>query len=257
MSKFINELKRVSQVGLQPMGFKAAQTVPQKPRILLVATLAEVNIEHLADYAAGADAGLLQIPKIGSAAKTIKKICQASNMPWGGWLKGINGGGAKSVVEAGCDFVVFPSDMTLAILKNDVGKILEVGPSLDEGLLKTVNDLPVDAVLIGAEPEQDYHLTWHHLMLFQRCADLLAKPVLASVPSEVTADELQALWEAGVVGVVVAAGIEQPQGRIAELRQVIDKLTFPSPGKRKKVVPLLPYIGGERETAAEEEEEEE
>ena len=256
MSKFINELKRVSQVGLQPMGFKAAQAVPSKPRILLVATMAEVNIEHLADYATGADAGLLQIPKIGSAAKTIKKICQASNMPWGGWLKGISGGGAKSVVEAGCDFVVFPSDMTLAILKNDVGKILEVGPSLDEGLLKAVNDLPVDAVLIGAEPEPGYRLTWRHLMLFRRCADLLAKPLLASVPLEVTADELQALWEAGVVGVVVAPS-EQPQGRIAELRQIIDKLTFPSPGKRKKVAPLLPYIGGERETAAEEEEEEE
>jgi hypothetical protein len=256
MSKFINELKRVSQVGLQPMGFKAVQAVPPKPRILLVAAL-EVNIQHLADYAAGADAGLLQIPKLGSAAKTIQKICQVSNMPWGGWLRGISGEGTRSVVKAGCDFVVFPSDMTLAILKDDVGKILEVGTSLDEGLLRTINGLPVDAVLIGAEPEQDYHLTWHHLMLFQRCADLLAKPVLASVPSEVTADELQALWEAGVVGVVVATGIEQPQGRIAELRQIIDKLAFPSPGKRKKVSPLLPYISGEKETAAEEEEEEE
>jgi len=254
MSKFINELKRVSQAELQPIGFKAAQAVPPKPRILLVATLAEVNTEPLADYVAGADAGLLQIPKIGSAAKTVKKICQASNMPWGGWLKGISGGGVKSVVEAGCDFVVFPTDMTLAILKDDVGKILEVGTSIDEGLLKTVNALPVDAVLIGAEPEPGYHLTWHHLMLFQRCADLLSKPLLASVPSEVTADELQALWEAGVVGVVVKAEVE---GGIAQLRQIIDKLAFPSPGKRKKVAPLLPYIGGERETAAEEEEEEE
>jgi hypothetical protein len=254
MSKFINELKRVSQTGPQPMGFKAAQAVLHKPTILLVATLAEVNTEHLAAYTAGADAGLLQIPKTGSAAKTIKKICQTSNMPWGGWLKGIGRGGVKSVVEAGCDFVVFPSDTTLTILKDDVGKILAVGTSLDEGLFKTINDLPVDAVLIGAEPEAGYHLTWHHLMLFRRCADLLAKPVLASVPAEVTADELQALWEAGVVGVVVKAEVE---GGIAQLRQTIDKLDFPSPGKRKKVTPLLPYIGGERETAAEEEEEEE
>jgi len=259
MSKLIDELSQVSQVGLQPMGFRAAQAVPHKPRMLLIASLAQVDVDRLADCVAGADAGLLQIPKSSSGVKALQEICQAmSGIPWGGWLRDIGREeGIRQMVKAGCDFVVFPAAKTsLAILQNDeLGKILEVEPLLDEGLLKAADDLPVDAVLIAGEQRKDYFLTWHHLMLFRRCADLLTKPLLVSVPSDVAASELQALWEAGVGGVVVEAGIEQPVGRLAELRQTIDKLTFPSPGKRRKVEPLLPYIRGETEIVSEEEEE--
>ena len=258
MSKLIDELSQVSQVGLQPMGFRAASAVPHKPRMLLIASLAQVDVDRLADCVAGADAGLLQIPKSSSGVKALQEICQAmSGIPWGGWLRDIGRGGIRQMVKAGCDFVVFPAAKTsLAILQNDeLGKILEVEPLLDEGLLKAADDLPVDAVLIAGEQRKDYFLTWHHLMLFRRCADLLTKPLLVSVPSDVAASELQALWEAGVGGVVVEAGIEQPVGRLAELRQTIDKLTFPSPGKRRKVEPLLPYIRGETEIVSEEEEE--
>jgi hypothetical protein len=258
MSKFIDELKRVSQFGLKPMGFRAAQVMSQKPRMLLVATVAEADVDRLADYVAGADAGLLQIPRLSSGGKTLQKISQAmSDIPWGGWLKDIGREGIGQMVEAGCDFVVFPAaSSSLAILQNDgLGKILEVEPGLDPSLLKAIDDLPVDAVLITSEKEKGYFLTWHHLMLFRRCADLLTKPLLVSAPSDLAASELQALWEAGVVGVVVETGIGQPKGRLAELRQIIDKLTFPSPGKRKKVEPLLPYITKETEIVSEEEEE--
>ena len=93
-----------------------------------------------------------------------------------------------------------------------MGKILEVETALSEGLLAAVNKLPVDAVLIGGEPES--FLTWNHLMHFQRCANLLTKPMLASIPSNVTASELQALWGAGVDGVVVEVGVGQPAGKL-------------------------------------------
>jgi len=259
MSKFIDKLSLVSQAGLQPMGFRAAQGVPQKPRMLLIASLAQVDVDRLADCVAGADAGLLQIPKSSSGVKTLQQICQAmSDIPWGGWLRDIGREGIRQMVEAGCDFVVFPAvNTSLTILQNDeVGKILEVEALLNEGLLKAVDDLPIDAVLVAGEQEKEHFLTWHHLMLFRRCADLLTKPLLVSVPSDIAASELQALWEAGVGGVVVKAGVEQPMGRLAELRQMIDKLTFPLPSKRRKAEPLLPYIGGETGIVSEEEEEE-
>jgi hypothetical protein len=258
MSKFIDKLKRISQAGLQPMGFRTVAPVPQKSRMLLVATLAQVDIDRLTDFVAGADAGLLSIAKLSSGAKTLKQICRVmSDIPWGGWLKGTGREGIGQVVEAGCDFVVFPAANTsLALLQNEMlGKVLEVEPELDPSLLKAIDDLPVDAVLVAAE-EEDYFLTWHHLMLFQRCTDLLTKPLLISVPPGVVDSELQALWEIGVGGVVVKAGVGQPEGRIAELRQMLDKLTLPQSGKRKKVEPLLPYSGGETRIVSEEEEEE-
>ena len=258
MSRFIDKLNQVSQAVPQPMGFKAVTPVSSTPKMLLVASLARADVEGLADYVAGADAGLLVISKPGSGVSTFKKISQAvPAIPWGGWLKSIGSGEIEQVVEAGCDFVVFPVATTfLTIVQNkEVGKILEVEASLSEGLLKAVDELPADAVLINGEKKEG--LTWHHLMLFQRFADLLTKPLLVSIPSNATANELQALWEAGVAGVIVEAGAGQPVEGVSSLRQVIDKLTFPPQRKRGKPEALLPYIGPERGTVAEEEEEEE
>ncbi len=258
MSKFIDKLNQVSRVVPQSLGFRRAQPVSDKPKILLIASLAQASVNGLTDYVAGADAALLRIPKLSSRSKTVKEMSQAvPDIPWGGWLINIGKGGTKQMARAGCDFVVFPAANTpLALLQNDeIGKILEVESSVSEGLLRAVNELPIDAVLIAAEQEGEYFLTWHHLMLFQRFADLLTKHLLASIPSNVTANELQAIWEAGVDGVVIEVGVGQPTDRIKELRQVIDRLTFPSQRKRGKVEALLPHIGSEASIVTEEDEE--
>ena len=260
MSRFIDKLNQVSRVMPQPMGFKRTQSAPEKPKILLIAGLTGASAGGLADSVVGADAGLLPISELSSGTKTIEEMSQAvPDIPWGGWLRNIDKGEIKQMAKAGCDFVVFPAANTpLALLQNDgIGKILEVESSLSEGLLKAANELPIDAVLITTEQEGEYFLTWHHLMLFQRFAGLLTKHLLASIPSNVTTNELQALWEAGVDGVVIEVSVGQPADRLKKLRQVIDKLTFPSQRKRRKIEALLPHIGGETSTVTEEEEEEE
>ena len=257
MSKFIDKLKQISAAASQPMGFRATQPASQKPQMMLVASLAQANIENLAEYVLGADAGLLSIAKSSSGAEALQQISQAvPDIPWGGWQKEGGQGEVKQMAKAGCDFVVFPAANTsLALFQSDkMGKILEVGSSLSEGLLRAVNELPVDAVLIAGEQKEGYSLTWHHLMLFQRFADLLTKPLLVFIPSTVTANELQALLGTGGSGVVVEVGAGQRAGRLEELRQIIDKLRPPSPRKREKVEPLLPQIGRETSIEAEEEE---
>ena len=257
MSQFIDKLNQVSRVMPQAMGFRTAQPAPEKPKILLIASLAGDSADGLADYVVGADAGLLRIPKLSSGAKAIKEISQAApDIPWGGWLRDINKAGIKQMAKADCDFLVFPAANTpLALLQNDeeVGKILEVEASLNEGLLRTVNELPIDAVLIAGSQEGEHFLTWHHLMLFQHFADLLTKPLLASTPPDVTANELQALWKAGVDGVVIEVAVGQPVDRLKELRQAIDKLAFPSQRKQGKTKALLPRIDSEMSTVAEDE----
>ncbi len=259
MSKLIDKLNQVSQAMPQPIGFRGTQPTLPKPKVLLIATLAQANADGLADYVAGADAGLLHISNLNSGAKALQKMCQVvSGIPWGGWLKDSSTREIKQMVKAGCDFIVFPAANTsLAILQDDVGRILQVDPSLSEGLLIAINELPVNAVLIASEQKNGYYLTWHHLMLFQRFANLLTKPLLVSIPPNVTSDELKALWEAGVDGVVVEVEVGQPAGRLRELRQTIDKLTFPSPRKRGKAEALLPRIAGETDLLTDEEDEEE
>jgi hypothetical protein len=257
MSRFIDKL--VSQVVPQSIGFRVKPAALAKPKLLLIASLAQSNFDGVADYVAGADAGLLPVSESSSGAKAIKEVVQAvPDIPWGGRLRDFGREEITQIVNAGCDFVVFPPASTaLAILQDDkVGKILEIEVSLNEGLLRAVDKLSVDAVLIGDEQEKEQFLTWHHLMYFQYCADLLTKPMLASVPENVMPSELQALWVAGVDGVAVKVGFEEPAGKVMKLRQMIDGLTLPSQRKRGKSAALLPYVGGRVGTVTEEPEEE-
>ncbi len=259
MSRFIDKLNQISRAEPQPIGFRTKQPSSPKPKLQLVASLAQEGAEDLADHIAGADAGLLRISKPSSGGKALRALSQAvPDIPWGGWLPASGQGGIKQIMKAGGDFLVFPAASPLATLENsELGRIIEVETSLSEGWLRAVNELPVDAVLIAPEEKEDYVLSWQHLLLFRRFADLLTKPLLVPIPDKVTADELQALWEAGVDGVVARVTAGQPQDRLEELRQVIDKLAFPSTRPREKVEPLIPHISQEPEIVTAEEEEEE
>ena len=76
MSRFIDKLNNVSQAVSQPMGFRTAQTVLQEPKMLLVASVAQADVDKLTEYVAGADAGLLHIAKVSSGAKAFQKISE-------------------------------------------------------------------------------------------------------------------------------------------------------------------------------------
>ncbi len=254
MSRFIDRLNQASQSGPQSMGFRVGKSESSQPKMLLVAKLAEVDVDSLADYVAGADAGLLPLSLSPSGAENLSKASQAApDIPWGGWLRDISAKEVKQIKKIGCDFVVFPAaDTSLAMPQgSEVGRILEVEASLNEALLRTIGELPVDAVLIAGEEKDGHFLTWQHLMLFQSFADAVAKPLLISVSSGVTADELGLLWEAGVSGVIVEVGV----GGLKGLRQAIDKLTLPQQGRRGKARALLPHINAGVEVDTEEEEE--
>jgi len=247
MSKLIDKLNQATKAVPQPMGFRAVQPSPARLKPLLIASLTQPS------SVTGADAVLIT-----KFSGTQQKIAQAfSSIPWGLCSENISRRGIEPMVKAGCDFVVFPANATLAITQgaDKIGKILQVEASLNEGLLKTGNELPIDAVFIIGEPGEKPSLTWHHLMLYQRFANLLNKPLLATIPTKVSANELQLLWKSGIDGVVVEMEAKEPAARLVELRQQIDKLTFPA-RKPGKVEALLPHITEETSTVIEEEEEE-
>lgn len=226
------------------MGFRAVGGKP-KPKMMLVAHVVGVGTKSTV---AGADAVLVSIPRAG--AKSPQTLVKAApDIPWGGWLEEVTGPAIKKLGEGGADFVVFPAaSVSQAVLEEEkLGKIVEVEAALDAGLFKAIDDLPVDAVLIAEEKPS---LTWHDLMLFRRGANILTKPLLVAVSPDVTASELQALCEAGVGGVVAG-------GKWAELRQMIDKLSSPKAGRRRRIEPLVPRISSETVTVSEEEEDDE
>lgn len=258
MSKFIDKLKRLSKAAPEQIGFPTRQPSPSRPKIQLLAIVAPENLDHVADFVAGADAILLPVARQNPSTKRLAALVgTVADVPWGGWLKGGHAG-VPELVKAGCDFIVFPASHTPLTIAADSGpgKILEVEASLNEGLLRAINDLPADAVFVTDDLTQDDTLTWQQLMLFRRFANLLTKPLLVSVPSGVGAEELKALWEAGV-GCVVVETEGMPPDRLKELRKTIDGLPFPSPRRREKLELVLPRIGSEPSQVNAEEEEEE
>ncbi len=256
MSKLIDKLKRASEPVSRPMGFGLNRAAPPRPRLLLVASLAPAEVAKCADLAGGADAALLRFPKLAEAGALGKCAEAAPDMPWGVWLSDASGVAEKPRLAG--DFVIFPLSGTplRAFSGLKAGKILELEPSLPAGLAAAVNELPVNAVLIKQEAGSP--LTWQGLALLQQFASLLSKPLLAVVPGELSGEELEMLWEAGVDGIVVAAA----PGQIAKLRGAIDKASFSAKRRRGRVRALVPHISGgaervEREAEPEPEEEEE
>ncbi len=258
MSQLIDKLNRVAKTApAQPMGFRTVQPDEAKAHMLLVASLAQFeSLTSLGGCIAGADAVLVPIIKANLEAKAIQKVTRL-DIPWGGWLKDIDEKDVGTIVEAGGDFVVFPASCAISAIPRDdnAGKVLQVEPSLNEGLLRAINELPVDAVLIAGEAKSQDSLAWHDLMLFQRAATLLSKPLLVSIPPQVSADELKALWDIGVDGVVIEVSKELPEGRLRELRRAAGDLTSSPKRRRGRAEARLPSI--KMGTPAEPDEEEE
>ena len=167
----------------------------------------------------------------------------------------IDNGDAISVnenVEAGFDFVVFDIKTSLERAnKKGLGKILKIEPTMDLGMVRAIAGFPlsIDGVLISGE---DSGLTVERLLVCQRFADLLDRPLLLTVGTSVSSDELSSLCQAGVKGIVISSSITVKA--IAELKKAIS--CMPKPIRHKiKATPILPRLSSEPESVADEEEE--
>ncbi len=249
MSKLIDRLNQTTKGSSGSLGFQVTRTAAAKPKIRLLARVSKtVNPRQLVEDIDGADGLLINLPK--ADASTLKTVAEAAgDIPWGWRLENSPGESVKMELKGGADFIIFPSDAALYVPEADgTGRILEVESSLGEGMVRAINELPVDAVLATDEEGIEPALTWRHLMRYTRLAGLLRKPLLVPIAPEADSGELQALWKAGIAGVVAT-------GRIKELRGIIDRAAFP-PRQREEMGALLPHPRAETNGEIEEEEEE-
>jgi hypothetical protein len=246
MSQLIDTLKRAAGAAPKPMGFGANRTTAAVPGIALIAVINPAVPENQVNHLGNADAVLIQSVKSRLTAKNIEKAVESlPNTPWGIFLEDNDGKKMGTLIEAGCDFVTFPAAGKISDTPTDekVGRILQVEASIDDGLIRAVNDLPVDAALIGDTYETSDSLVWHQLMIFQHLANLISKPLLASVPVSINESELKALWEVGIDGVVIAID-DAAADCLPEIRKKIEKLPARSMRKRGKMEALLPRATG-------------
>jgi hypothetical protein len=240
MSKFIERLKHVSQPPPPPLGFGRRKTEPTRPKIQVLVFLGD----KLTDSPASADA--IVFPEVKTGVEDI---------PGGVLLKKGEPGDIDKLVEAGMDFVILPSDGDVIRGKKKIGKILLVNPGVTDYLLRSVSDLPVDAVTVATSKEEDKKLTWERLMLCHRFAGLITKPVLVPVPLDATADELQMVWDTGVSGIVIDVKTASDATALTNLRENVDSLKYPAKRNFERLSPVLPHIHEVAEDEPDDEEE--
>jgi hypothetical protein len=157
-------------------------------------------------------------------------------------------------IDLGCDFVVFGLKTPLeAVNKEGLGRVLKIEPTLEPGLVRAINMLPVeiDGVLVaGDEPA----LTIERLLIYERFNELLNKPLLVTASSTITVEELKSLVKAGIHGVVLPEAFSAES--LAKLKQSAAGL-LRGAGRRAKTAAILPRVSGVLETEIEEEEEDE
>jgi hypothetical protein len=256
MSFFIEKLTRLRQTDTRPMGFAVSQTPSVKRRMLLIASLKAASLDKISGSVNQVDAILTEIGNSDDAVD-IEKACKIKEeIPNGVWLKVSDMDVIKKVTDATCDFIVFPATAPLiSTQKDELGKILELDLSWSEGLIRTIDNLPIDAILMPVQNNAE-HLTFDRLMLVQRLVYLVNKPILASISDNLSEAELQALWDTGVLGVVVEIIDENSEARLTDLRKAIDNLKPSASLKKSKISPLVPCFQPEASQPSEEEQDE-
>jgi hypothetical protein len=251
MSKFAEKLQRIYRGSAPALGFRKSDEA-ESPPLLIMANLTKTGTAEANTLAAaGIDAGIVSAK--GLSAKSFGELVKSvGDVPLGFSLESIEKEAIAKSIDLGCDFVVFGLKTPLeAVNKEGLGRVLKIEPSLEPGLVRAINGLPlsIDGVLVtGDEPV----ITIERLLIYQRFTELLNKPLLVTLSSTVTADELSSLFEAGVKGLVL------PEALSAEVFANLKKSAggLSRTAKRKTRVALLPRVSGELEAEVEEEEEE-
>lgn len=210
MSKLSDALRRVTQRESRPIGFTATAT-KAPPTMLVLAQAGGADAGALKD--AGADGAILQSGGTGPDGSL--------------WGVELTSGGREKAVElagAGCAFIVFDAETTDAavLLEDDLGFIMRVDPDASDTFLRTVEGLPVDALLV---PGVGAPLTVRRTLDLRRITGFTRKPLIVEVDAATDGTTLETLRDCGAIA-VVANGTA---GATA-LRAAVDALP---PRKRK------------------------
>ena len=204
MSKFIEMLMKVDDQAPAPMGFGLKATDRRSANALAIA--GAVAPSGLTKAKAGiktVDAVLLN-----STDKDQKTLDKAASK-LDGELWGVRGGAvnaeqARHLAESGCDFIVFDAEGTSAALLDieDIGKVVTIGDELDDDMARSIAGIPIDAVLYTPS-ELDLPLTVGGLLALSRVRGLLDLPYIMAVSGAIEGDDISALRNLGIAGLVM------------------------------------------------------
>jgi hypothetical protein len=250
MSKLTDRIRRATRVEAAPLGFAAAAARTRTPTQLLgVLVVADAANAIAAARDAGADFYLVK-----GAAQPGGVPDVPEGVSVGVWPADFGTEGIEAAKSAGADFVVIDLDHTPAsvLLDDSVGHVLLAPGDLEDTLLRAVEALPIDAVLLSDGPG---NLTIRRQLELRRLHGLTQKPLLMVAPPTLSEQELLALRDIGVVGVVVDTKEKGSAGQLSALRATIDNLPARRRRREEAPTPILPRAPMASEAQEEQEDE--
>ena len=244
MSKLLDRLERLSEGRAQPLGFEAAVSRAKAvPMLVIAGMFARDNDLASAATKEGADALLFTIESLDTDEQALAQSGEAAgDIPWGVFLPAITGDDVRQLLKMGCDFVVFtPEKARASVLAEDnIGKVLQIDPSLDEHLMRIVGRLSINAVLFSQGTNEEYPLTVHQLMICENLIGGTSKHLLATMPPQMPVADLETLWNLGARGVLIDITSDNVAERIPQIKEAIQKLPTTRKKTDRKFGALLP-----------------
>jgi hypothetical protein len=218
MAKLVDLIQRASQPKSKPLGFASARSKPT-PTMIVVAQVTDSWKAAAKDaVAAGTNVILLSgNPKDAD----IKAAGEAAGDSACGLIVD---GTAKldTLSKNGIDFVVLDSAAPASALQTeDLTFLLKVEEDISDIQLRTVEPLPVDALVLDTPPGV---FTIRRQMELQRITGLARKPMLMSPAADINREELLSLRDSGVLLLAVDMSGSGAKEAISQLVELVEAL---------------------------------
>ena len=222
------------------MGFGAAKT-ESRPTMLVGFFGAEAQIAAARD--AGAD--FILVDARDGKLDAAKAREAAGDLPLGAWTIVQDSAAAKELRESGVDFLLVGEESPAAsLLDEDLGYVLALPPQPEELFLRSLEQLPLEALMLHNIPSP---LTVAGELELSRTGSLARRSMLCETAASASVDDLRCLRAAGVAGVMT-----QVDG-LAQLKETVQSLPPRRTRREERAVVSLPT----GQAAAEDGEEEE
>ena len=233
-SKFLDRLDEIREGAPNRLGFGAARA-PKTPGLALIVS---AGGKDGATAASGMAPDAIIVS--GMAAVDAGEIGEAAgSVRWGARAASLSSESAATWREAGADPVVFSLANTSlgAVTSKDSARVLVVDSGLPPEELRDINPLPVDAVLVSL-PGDPSAWTLQDLSGIARVSARVGKHLLAEVSGAPDGDTLEALRNAGVIGLVVELSLGEEA--IAGLKDALLNMPRPGTDRRNRSSAILP-----------------
>ena len=241
MSKLIGKLEQVAHPAPRRLGFAISRDEAKSSSLVLVVRLESDSSKLIKESQKSADAAILRVSRIDSKKGSIKEMASVKDgIPWGVQAEVVRMEEVEGLRQAGCDYLVFGIEGTPGGVLNEenMGKVLSIEVSLEEQLMRVLEEMPADVIFIESQPESV--ITVKGLMAYRSVISYVSKPVLTLSSLDLEHAELSALQNVGVVGIVVEPRTSGDMKKVAKLRKTIESLPPREPGEKGTVSAIVP-----------------